>query len=117
MSAPCSCVGCLYGGSSKIYDNYDNVTKKSLWSQGTNKKHNNKVDKVLMLTMKRVIINHIFRFMYLEHYRDLIKTDSLKYFQEEDHGHQFYSIPSKWQTSLQKLIMKKIWLLQTIKEG
>ena len=131
LSLPCSCGGCVYGGFSKIFDNYDNDTKKSLLSQGSNEKHNNKQvsfawedwkypkgrkginDK---LTMKRAIVKHFSRFMHLEHYRDLIKTDNLKYFQDEAHGHQFYNIPSKWQKSLQKLIKEKMELLPTTKE-
>ena len=131
LSLPCSRGGFLYGGFSKIFDNYDNDTKKLLLSQRSNEKHNNKQvpfawedwkypkgrkginDK---LTMKRAIVNHFPRFMHLEHYRDLIKSDNLKYFQDEAHGHQFYSIPSKWKKSLQKLIKEKMELLPTTKE-
>ena len=67
--------------------------------------------------MKRAIINHFSRFMHLEHYRDLISVKNIKFFQDIDHGHEIYQVPSKWQKYIQKhveLIMKE---LPTTKEN
>ena len=58
--------------------------------------------------MKRGIITHFSRFRHLEHYRDLIKTENLKYFKEEDHGHKSYNLPSTWQAYLKEKIEEKM---------
>ena len=132
LSLPCPCAGCLFGGFSKNFDNYNIETQKSLLSQGSCEKYTNTkvsftwTDWVYpkgrqgvhdKLQMKRAIINHFSRFIHLEYYRDLISINNIKFFQDIDHGHEIYHVPFKWQKNIQKHVELKMKELPTTKEN
>ena len=119
LSLPYLC--CPFGGFSKLFDRYDNVTKLSLFIQG---KKGSKAAKQVSFTLddckfpkgrkyiglkqstKRSIVKHFARFRHLEQNLNIIKEENYKYV-ELGNKHDIYQLPSKWQENMEEDIHEK----------